>query len=58
MDFDNANARAEEEAENANQLRNLLNKAQADLQALKSKYVCGFNVICVCVRLETESKDM
>ena len=38
VDFDNAKARAEEEAENANSLRAALAKAQADLQALKSRY--------------------
>ena len=38
VDFENANARAEEEAENANSLRAALAKAQGDLASLKSRY--------------------
>ncbi len=38
MDFDNANARLEEEAEANASLRNQLSKAQGDLGAFKSKY--------------------
>ena len=38
MDFDNLNARLDEEAETSASLRAQLQRAQADYQALKSKY--------------------
>ena len=38
VDFDNINARLEEETENANSLRSQLQKAVADYQTLKSRF--------------------
>lgn len=38
VDFDNVNARLEEEAEAANSLRSQLQKAIADYQSLKSRF--------------------
>ena len=38
VDFDNLNARFDEEAETSASLRAQLQRAQADYQALKSKY--------------------
>jgi len=38
VDFDNVNARLEEETENANSMRSQLQKVAAEYQALKSRF--------------------